>query len=71
MRHVRVGEVERVIVLEVSRLSRSMRDLTQGQELRAYQLLEAIARLHGTVSLGAVQRIDVDHFKQYARQERI
>lgn len=42
-------------------------DLTDGQELRAYQLVEAIARLHGVVSLGAVQHLDVDHFDQYAR----
>lgn len=43
-------------------------DLTEGQELRTYQLVEAIARLHGTVSLGALQRLDLDHFNQYARQ---
>jgi hypothetical protein len=42
--------------------------LTEGQELRAYQLLESIAQLHGTVSLGAVQRLDVGHFDQYARR---
>lgn len=41
--------------------------LTQGQELRAYQLLESIARLHGTVSLGATHRLDEEHFQQYTR----
>lgn len=31
-------------------------DLTEGQELRAYQLIESTTRLHGMVSLGALQR---------------
>lgn len=29
--------------------------ITEGLELRAYQLVESIARLDGTVSLGAIQ----------------
>ena len=45
-------------------------DVTAGQELRAYQLVESIARLHGTVSLGAIQRLDSEYFDQYARQRR-
>lgn len=46
-------------------------DITEGQELRAYQLVESIAQLHGTVSLGAVRRLDVDYFEQYARHHRV
>lgn len=38
--------------------------LTEGQERRAYQLLESIAQLHGTVSLGVIHRLDVDQFEQ-------
>ena len=45
-------------------------DLNEGKELRAYQLVESIARLHGTVSLGAIQRLDSEHFDQYARHRR-
>lgn len=45
--------------------------ITDGQELRLCQLIESIARMHGTVSLGAVQYLDVDHFDQYAlRRQR-
>lgn len=43
--------------------------LTEGQELRAYRFLESIAQLHRTVSLGAVQRLNLEHFEQYARCE--
>lgn len=43
------------------------RDLTEGQELRAYQLVESMARLHGSVSFGTTQRLDIDHFDQYNR----
>ena len=42
--------------------------ITEGQELRAYQLVESIAHLHGTVSLGAIQRQDLEYFEQYARR---
>lgn len=44
--------------------------LTDGQELRAYQLIESIARRQGTVSLGAIQRLDADHFDQYSHHPR-
>lgn len=45
--------------------------ITDGQELRLCQLIESIARMHGTVSLGAVQYLDVDHFVQYTpRRQR-
>ena len=40
--------------------------LTEGEELRAYQLVESIARMHGIRSLGAVQRRDARYFEQYA-----
>lgn len=42
--------------------------ITDGQELRLCQLIESIARMHGTVSVGAVQYLDVTHFDQYDRQ---
>lgn len=42
--------------------------ITDGQELRLYQLIESIAKMYGTVSLGAVQYLNVDHFDQYNRQ---
>lgn len=42
--------------------------LTEGQKLRAYQLIELIAQLRGTVSLGAISCFDDEYFKQYARQ---
>jgi hypothetical protein len=45
-------------------------NLTEGQALRAYQLLEGLAQLHGTTSLGAIQHLDDDYFDQYARQYR-
>lgn len=43
--------------------------ITEGQKLRAYQLVELIVRLHSTVSLGVIQRQDLEHFEQYARHE--
>lgn len=42
-------------------------DVTEGQELRAYQLVESIAYLHGTASLGTIQCLDSEDFAQYAR----
>ena len=33
--------------------------LTEGEELRAYQLVESIARNYGLCSLGAVQQRDI------------
>lgn len=45
--------------------------ITEGLELRAYQLVESIARLDGTVSLGAIQCLDVDYFERYARHHRL
>ena len=42
--------------------------LTEGEELRSYQLVESIARMHGTRSLGAVQRRDGSYFEQYTRR---
>ncbi len=62
-------EQDWLLILEALDYYALDRHLTQGQELRAYQLVEAIARLHGTVSLGATQRLDVEYFKQYARRE--
>lgn len=35
----------------------------RGSELRAYQLVESIARHHETVLLGAVQQLDPIYFK--------
>lgn len=43
--------------------------ITDGQELRLCQLIESIAKMHGTVSLGAIQRLDAAHFDQYDHQE--
>lgn len=44
--------------------------ITDGQELRLCQLIESIAKMHGTVSLGAVQYLDVDHFDQYGTRRQ-
>lgn len=43
-------------------------DVTDGQELRAYQLVESIAHLPGTVSLGSARFLDSGYFDQYARR---
>lgn len=42
--------------------------ITDGPELRLCQLIESIAKMYGTVSLGAVQHLDVTHFNQYDRR---
>ena len=39
--------------------------LTEGEELRAYQLVESIAAMHSIRSLGAVQRRNGGYFEQY------
>ncbi|WP_331232328.1 hypothetical protein [Natronorarus salvus] len=43
--------------------------LTEGEELRAYQLVESIARMHGSRSLGAIRRRNLRYFEQYVRRE--
>lgn len=43
-------------------------DVTEGQELRAYQLVESIAHLHGITSLGSARFLDNSYFDQYARR---
>ena len=61
-------EQDWLLVLEALDHYAREHQLTEGQELRAYQLLKGIAQLHGIVSLGAIQHLDINHFEQYARQ---
>ena len=62
-------EQDWLLILEVLDRHALEGDLTEGEELRAYQLVESIARMHGTRSLGAVRRRDVRYFEQYILQE--